>query len=181
MTFLEQISDKRLIELYHYWDRLRGSRFAPARREIDPGAIPRLLPHLLIAEYVGEPPRYRFRLVGTEVERHFGTPMTGRFIDELMRGEYRAFICGLYEKLRSERVPVYSENSYSSAKESWDFGSDVFRTARLMLPLSSDGEEVDMTLIGQVFTTRGSADERTVFVTQDRFDVLRHGEAVAGD
>ena len=180
MTFFEQISDKRLVELYQYWDRLRGSRFAPTRGEVDPAAIPRLLPHVLLTELVGEPPRCRFRLVGTEVERHFGTLMTGRFIDELMRGEYLDFIAGLYRRLAAERVPIYSENTYGPG-DGWDAYSDVFRTSRLLLPISNDGERVDMALCGQVFGKRGADDKRTVFVTQDSFDVLPGSATLAAD
>jgi hypothetical protein len=180
MSFVEKIADRRLIELYLYWDRLRGNRFAPSRREVDPAAIPLLLPHLLITELVGEPARCRFRLVGTEVERHFGTTMTGRFVDELMRGEYLAFIKGLYWRLASDRVPVYSENTYGS-DGGWDAYSDVFRTSRLLLPLSSDGRRVDMALAGQIFTKRGAVDERTVFVAQDRFDLLRNSDAITAE
>jgi len=86
--------------------------------------------------------------------------MTGRCIDELMHGEYLKFINGLYRKLVEERVPVYSENAYAN---------DAFRTQRLMLPLSENGETVDMVLSGQVFLKRTSATDKTVFITQDTF------------
>lgn len=162
MDFSTQIGDPRLADLYAYWNSRRGPRFAPRRTDIDPTDIPKLLPYLLLTDVLPGP-RYRYRLVGTEVERVFGTAMTGRCIDELMHGEYFKFIDGLYRKLVEERVPVYSENAYSN---------DAFRTQRLMLPLSENGETVDMVLSGQVFLKRTSATDKTVFITQDTF---RHG------
>jgi hypothetical protein len=159
MDFVAQIGDARLVELYRYWDERRGEHFAPRRADIHPGDIPRLLPYLLLVDVLPGP-RYRYRLVGTEVERVFGTKMTGRAIDELMRGEYLDFINGLYRAIIERRTPVYSENTYSN---------DAFRTHRLMLPLSEDGENVSMVLAGQVFLRRSGGSTHTVFVTQDTF------------
>lgn len=175
MEFVQQLGDPRLVELYRYWQARRGPRFAPRRVDIDPTDIPRLLPHLLLVD-ISADGRPRFRLVGTEVERHFGCCMTGRHIDELMRGEYLTFIEGLYRTILEDRIPVYSENSYHGDATGFDAAPDLFRTARLMLPLSEDGEQVDMVLAGQVFTSAGTAASPTVFVTQDRFDVLRRGQ-----
>lgn len=86
--------------------------------------------------------RYRYRLCGTEVEANFGCAMGGRTIDELMRGEYRAYIEGLYARLVDTGSPVYSVSAYQSRS---------LHTKRLMLPLSSDGNGVDMVLSAQVF------------------------------
>jgi hypothetical protein len=159
MEFVAQIGDPRLVELYNYWNERRGERFAPRRGDIHPTDIPRLLPYLLLTDILPGP-RYRYRLVGTEVERVFGTPMTGRSIDELMRGEYLDFIAGLYRTIVSCRAPVYSENTYAN---------EAFRTHRLMLPLSEDGETVTMVLTGQVFLRRSGGSNETVFITQDTF------------
>jgi hypothetical protein len=159
MDFVAQIGDARLVELYRYWDARRSERMAPCRGDIKPTDIPRLLPFLLLADVLPGP-RYRYRLVGTEVERVFGAAMTGRCIDELMRGEYLDFIASLYKAVVDRRTPVYSENTYAN---------DAFRTQRLMLPLSEDGESVTMVLAGQVFPRRSGGNTETVFITQDTF------------
>lgn len=86
--------------------------------------------------------RYRYRLCGTEVEANFGCAMGGRTIDELMRGEYRAYIEGLYARLVDSGSPVYSVSAYHDRS---------LQTKRLMLPLSGDGRSVDMVLSAQVF------------------------------
>jgi hypothetical protein len=130
-----------------------------AARQIEPFDIPKLLPHHMLIDILPGP-RYRYRLVGTEVERTFGTKMTGRHIDELMRGEYLDFINSLYKALVEERTPVYSENTYAN---------NAFRTQRLMLPLSDDGRTIDKVLAGQVYLRRSAAGSETIFITQESF------------
>src|SRR5690349_20441735 len=159
MDFVAQIGDARLVELYRYWDARREDRFAPRRPDIHPTEIPKLLPFLLLVDILPGL-RCRYRLVGTEVERVFGAAMTGRCIDDLMRGEYLDFIGGLYKAVVERRTPVYSENTYAN---------DAFRTHRLMLPLSEDGENVTMVLAGQVFLRRSGGSTETVFITQVTF------------
>jgi hypothetical protein len=138
---LERIGRAELRQLYAHWDALRGERFAPARRDLDPTRIPRLLPCLVLVEPL-EARRLRYRLAGTDVEHFFGGRMTGRCLDELASGEYLRFIEGLYHTVIERRVPVYAENTYTERG---------LATSRLMLPLSSDGARVDMILAGQVF------------------------------
>jgi hypothetical protein len=168
-NFVARIGDKRLVRLYDYWRTKRAGRRCPARADIDPVEIPQLLPHLLLTELADGGTRFRWRLVGTEVERHFGAPMTGRYIDELLRGQYLEYLVGLYRTLVAGRTPVYSENSYTTRTGGWDAYSEVLRTARLMLPLAADGETVDMVLLGQVFFANSARADHTVFVTQDQF------------
>lgn len=142
--FLEQVDDERLVAAYRYWDGLRGGRFAPSYAEVDPVEVPKLLRYLLVTEVEPTPAgrRYRYRLCGTEVEQHFGITMRGCYVDTLMQGAYRDYIEGLYHRLVEQRCPVYSVSSYDER---------LLQTKRLMLPLSSDGSQVDKVLAAQVF------------------------------
>ena len=160
--FLEQVDDQRLVECYRYWDNLRGRRFAPSYAEVDPIDIPRLLRYLLVTEVERTPRRrrYRYRLCGTEVEEHFGSGMRGRTIDSLMQGGYRTYIEGLYDRLVDQRSPIYSVSAYDQR---------LLHTKRLMLPLSSDGREVDMVLSAQVFF-RSAGPPSTVLSVQADFE-----------
>lgn len=176
MSFSEQIADPLLRELYAYWQARRGTRFAPARRDIDPLDLPRLLPHLLLTEVVtqaepdgGPQRRYRYRLAGTEVERHFGCSMGGRWIDELMQGRYRGYVLDLYERLVASRRPIYSQSIYGRLGLERRAG---MVTRRLMLPLSSDGETIDMVLSGQTFQQPGAALDATVLAEQGDFEAV---------
>lgn len=175
MHFVGHIADPLLLDLYRYWLARRGARFAPARRDIDPLDLPRLLPYLLLTDVVtqvgpeGPWRRYRYRLVGTEVERHFGRTKGGQWIDELMHGSYRAYVLDLYERLIASRGPVYSQSIYGRLGRERRAG---MVTRRLMLPLSSDGETIDMVLSGQTFVQLGSGTVATVLAVQEAFEPL---------
>ena len=147
--------EKILSDIHRYWLDCRGQRPMPSRADIDPADIPQLLPYLLLTDLLDDG-RYRFRLVGTEVERSFGAPMTGRTLEELMSGDYLAFMRSLYRKVIAEKRAIYSTSRYSGA----DGDSPLF-TKRVMMPLSSDGLVVDMVISAQVFLRVSALDDRT--------------------
>jgi len=149
MSSFDPLDEPLLAELYAYWEQRRGERIAPARRDIDPIDIPHLLPHIALTEIVsegeGQKPRFRYRLAGTQIEKRFGCSLTNRFLDELKQGSYLEFIEGLYTRLIDEKVPVYSENSFEADN------ATTLLAKRLMLPLSDDGDTVNMVLAGLVY------------------------------
>jgi hypothetical protein len=65
------MKNKTSLEVYDYWNRLRGSARAPLRSQIEPGAIRHTLPDLFMleADASGEPV---FRLAGTRICGLFG-------------------------------------------------------------------------------------------------------------
>lgn len=155
----------KLYDLLDYWERLRGRRPMPARADLDPTEIPHLLPHLLLTD--AEPDGgFRYRLVGTEVERSFGTRMTGKRLDELMFDGYLAYMTGLYRRVVEERRPLFSGSRYGSA----DGDESLLYTDRLMLPLSSDGHAVDKVLSMQVFRRASSLEDPTAYTLQHLAD-----------
>ena len=142
----EAIGDPRLAALYRYWDKRRGGREMPSRADIEPTDIPRLLPILLLVDV--EPDRtLRYRLIGTEFVTVARRDVTGRSYAEVFPpGAYRDYIFALYDELIGGRLPIYTEGVSPIA------GSDRRRyTRRLMLPLSTDGDRIDMVLGGQIY------------------------------
>lgn len=138
--------DPILGALYSYWNRRRGGRRMPDRRDIDPLELgPALLPHVGLMDIVDAGARVRYRLLGTAIVERFGIDPTGRFHDEVMSGSYRDYIHSLYGKLHRARAPVFSESLFRWDKEGF------LRTRRIYLPLTHGGEEVAIALIGQVF------------------------------
>ncbi len=167
MTFVESLGEPLLAELYAYWSKCRGERFAPARADIDPVDIPHLLPHVALSEIVsdgsGHRRRFRYRLAGTQIEERFGCALTNHYLDELKQGQYLAHIVGLYERIIADKVPVYSEGSFS------DGDRNTLWAKRLMLPLSEDGATVTMVLVGILYLDSDPAHRTTVLRVQDRF------------
>ncbi|HEY7610140.1 MAG TPA: PAS domain-containing protein [Alphaproteobacteria bacterium] len=139
-------ADPVLSALYRYWNRCRGQRRMPDRRDIDPLALgPALLPHVGLMDIVDGGARVRYRLLGTAIVERWGSDPTGKFMDEVMGGSYGEFIHSLYRRLVRARAPVFSESLFR-----WDTGG-FLRTRRLYLPLTHGGEDVAIALIGQVF------------------------------
>ncbi|HUK11646.1 MAG TPA: PAS domain-containing protein [Stellaceae bacterium] len=178
MNLLPHIRDERLQQAYLYWQRRRGERLAPRRSDLDPTDIPNLLPHLMLVDVFPGARQLRYRLVGTEVERNFGVSMTGRYIDEVMRGRYLEFVRGMYQQVIERCIPIYSENTFSDPDSRAFLQGWPLRTARVMLPLSSDGAAVDMVLIAQVFYRDATAAMRTVLATQDHFSIAEEATVV---
>jgi len=84
--------------LFEYWDALRGSRAAPSRSEVDPGAIPSCLPHTFVLTFsptLGHP----FRIAGTAICTMFGSELACTPFQRLWTSEQRSAICGLVDAL----------------------------------------------------------------------------------
>ncbi|MEM1400119.1 MAG: PAS domain-containing protein [Pseudomonadota bacterium] len=139
------------MELLSYWSDSRLGHQLPKRNAIDPVDIPRLLPHLVLTEVTNEN-RLRYRLVGTAIEDVAGMGLTGQFVEDVVPHKpYCDYLVGLYRQVLTKRCPVFSESDFVSSQF-----EPVRATQRLMLPLSSDGKNIDLIMSGQVFIDRDS-------------------------
>jgi hypothetical protein len=147
MSFADCLDDPLHRQMYAYWEQKRGARRMPTRADIDPTEIPRLLPNLLISEYIaeGDAGRWRYRLAGTAVAAAFGRNPTGRYIDELTKGDYRAFIERIHGAVRDEQRALFCASEYTGAREL------RMSAKRLLLPLTTDGRDVDQIITLLVF------------------------------
>jgi hypothetical protein len=131
-----QLRSPSVIELHDYWrSKLRGRRM-PAPADIDPAEIRALLPSIIIAEYVGEPARVRYRLVGTLQVYYNGLDFTGLYLDEIDWGAENDFVCLVHDTLRATAAPVIG-------RYQWGFRDSILGFAEFgVFPLSEDGEAV---------------------------------------
>jgi hypothetical protein len=166
-----QEADGRLRQVYDYWLGKRDSRAMPARRDIDPTELKAVLPHLMLVD-VEPGPRFRYRLFGTAVSESFGMDATGAYIDVVMVGAYKMFLLQLYGDLITSKKPIYSTSIYGTKRDTrmW--------TQRLMLPLSSDGNAVDMVLACQVFLYGSPLKTQTVRLAQDKAEPIDNIAAI---
>jgi hypothetical protein len=135
-------TDPLLRQLLDYWTKKKGERIAPSRVDVDPGQIRALLPNVFLVERLGDPPRYRYRLVGTTIVKDFGEEITGRYLDEVDFDFVTSRVVSEYDRAAKEHQPIASKWSYT--KQS----GRQMTYERLILPLSSDGRTVDMFLCG---------------------------------
>ncbi len=135
------IDDPRLKRLYDYWLSKKGERKAPARADILPEDITDILPWVFIMERVG--PRLRYRLVGEEVRQMYGAKLIGMFMDEVDYDHVTAAYIGEYERAEKEGPVIHKWNFTKLDGRHLEY-------ERIILPLSSDGQAIDMFLGGAV-------------------------------
>ncbi|MDP6567103.1 MAG: PAS domain-containing protein [Alphaproteobacteria bacterium] len=123
-----------------YWNASRSAGGLPSRDDIDPLDIPDLLPWISLIDVVREGARMRFRsrLVGTGVCDRFGRDITGAFADELYDGAYLRRLNEGYGAIVHGRQPQIWRCDVAAN----DDGRRSY--SRVVMPLSSDGETVDM-------------------------------------
>jgi len=149
-------TDSRLETAYRYWQSKSGDSGMPRRADIDPTEIPKLLPDVMLVDVTPDG-RYRYRLIGTENVRAHGVNATGRYLDEVVPGaEYKAHVIALYDECVRERRPLYSECLFMSPHRQ----APERHTKALFLPLSEDGDSVNIVFVVQlcVFIARGTRD-----------------------
>jgi len=126
-------------DLYAYWLSRRGVRIMPARRDLNPGDIPALLPYLMIVEK--DAYQFRYRLVGSAIVREIGHDATGSiagsyFADPGSAAETRA----IFECVFRAAHPIFVTGEFC-------LKSGVNHSmSMLVLPLSDDGITMNMAL-----------------------------------
>jgi len=136
------IAHPMLATLLAYWHQKRGKRVMPARADIEPAELKALLPNIFMVDVEYAPFRLRYRLVGSALVDVLGQDIKGKYLDE-MPLLFRTFAAGAYEEVVRVRVPCYKEVSGIAA---------YFRVAykRLLLPLSTDGQTINI-ILGAIY------------------------------
>ena len=118
--------------LFDYWNRQRGEHSAPARSEIDPGAIRHALgdTFMLSADFIDG---IRFRLAGTRVCALFGREIKGEGFNALWSEASRAQIADLAIAVVNEASCVVAGVNGRTEK-----GAET-ELELLLLPLGHDG------------------------------------------
>jgi hypothetical protein len=132
------IQIRRLRRLYEYWVEKRGDRRAPTRADINPTEIPDLLGYVNIFEVQENPRDFKVQLNGTEVTRMMGQEITGKWCSDVISGEDAERCKQAFNICVDEWTPAIVETSLAFCGKS--HAAQTF----LALPLSADGQEVDM-------------------------------------
>ena len=119
-------------ELYDYWQRLRGSRPAPERTEIEPSDIRRILGDTFILE-VASRNEYRFRLAGTRVCALYGRELKGKDFLSFWKGKDREAIATLLAAVSQDAAAAVLGMTGRSAHDR-DLACEI-----LLLPIRQKG------------------------------------------
>lgn len=141
--------DWRVVRLLSYWQEARGHKDWPKRADIDPLNLRRILPVCWMVDAIGVPPRFRYRLIGTEVARSLGTDPTGKWLDE-------AFPLFRPSGLEAEAVEILETGLPTVYDGPPVMASDprMYAVQRVAVPLSSTGNCADILMGLSVFRYR---------------------------
>jgi hypothetical protein len=144
-------ADARVHQLFRYWQDIHPAGGGlPGRAQIDPTAIPGLLPFVWLADVQRAPLlRFRYRLLGTEHAHVFGRDYTGHWLDEThvnftTSPAYRQYLAAVEQGrvgYRRGHTLIMLPKEYRSIE-------------RLLLPLARDGKAVDMLLAISLYQRR---------------------------
>jgi hypothetical protein len=137
---------EQLYNLWQFWNKVRGERLMPARTDFSPELLKPWLGHIALVDVCENPTRLQYRLVGTRIVDNAKFDATGKYIDELMadpathplgRGLVRCLLlkAPVFETVRPRRSETFSLDFH-----------------RLALPLSANGRDVTMILLGEYAT-----------------------------
>ena len=126
-------------QFYEYWASVAPAGRLPGRQHIAPEEIVPLLSRLWILDVFGEPLRFRYRLVGTDITRSLQRELTGQWLDEVQPEIFS------HPNLRDRYRFILQ-----TKQPTWRRGPTLWHrdpTHRLvencLAPLATDGETVD--------------------------------------
>jgi hypothetical protein len=143
---LERLTEplhQELKVLHDYWQEKKGSAKAPSRDRILPEELAPLLPYLALFDVVGGGGDFRVRLFGTELTYAYDGDLTGRLMSD-------CDLDGINARLREQLADVVRECRPNVIRAQFRKDTDARYLAfeRVALPLSADGETVNMILCG---------------------------------
>ena len=121
-------------QLFAYWDAQRGSRRAPERDDIDPGAIRRVLADtfmLAVDARAGHP----FRIAGTRVCAAFGRELRSTAFIDLWRGEDRQLLADLLAAVSLETIAIVASARAEGANGEIVFELLLLRSGTPVTPM----------------------------------------------
>jgi hypothetical protein len=139
-AFRTQLVTQGQRELFDYWLRSAAGRRMPARSDLDPLKVPRLLPSIGLIDVREGVDQASFRLAGTRLHDIYGQEITGKRACEVFSGACADYWRRIYNRVVAEGLP------FQGAVRGPAQGRDHVVLFWLRLPLSEDGGRVDRIL-----------------------------------
>ena len=134
------IGDDGMRRLLAYWSAKRRGRELPARADIDPVDMSFALGRLALIEVAEPAGQFRIRLQGTELLWWLGRDLTGKTLEQIAAPALRTLILEMLADCIDKRAPIHRAGSLVV--------NDILRGYEtLILPLSADGQRIDMLLV----------------------------------
>lgn len=142
--------DRPAAVLLRYWRQKAEAqgRIMPSRRDMHPEELPISLTALILVDVLPEHPRYRYRLVGSREVEARGFDPTGQAVETHFYGAPLATVIKLYDTVVARRAPIHMEYPTPVRRL-----AAALERANLFLPLSNDGENVNMIMVYSDYAT----------------------------
>lgn len=132
-----------LLKGFDYWAAKKGDRPMPARADIDPLEIVSILPNVVLMDVLrdtrpGWPLDFRYRVMGTTVDSHMSRRFTGVAMSEVPHQQPDSQLFRNFARVVETQQPQFNRVPYVGPHK------DFLSVVDLVMPLSSDGETVDM-------------------------------------
>jgi hypothetical protein len=132
------VSSPLVEEAWAYWSVKCGQRRMPSRADFDPVEIPRLLSSTALVEVLRDPLDFRFRLLGTAIDKITTKNLRGVRFSELPFLHQGNKGWQDYEYVATTGRPLLTDRPYVGESKL------VLRLTDSLFPLSNDGETVNM-------------------------------------
>lgn len=93
-------------QLYDYWIKAASGRTMPTRADINPCAIPRILPGLSLIDVSSDIDQCRVRLAGTKLREIYDREITGQLIVDMDWGDKRDYWMASYRRTIDSALPT---------------------------------------------------------------------------
>jgi hypothetical protein len=127
-------------ELFDYWHQSAGGRRMPARSDLDPLKVPKLLPSIGLIDVREGLDQASFRLAGTRLHEIYGQEITGKRAGEVFSGEASEYWRRVHGRVVARGLPLHGVVRGPAQDR------DHVVLFWLRLPLSEDGGQVDRIL-----------------------------------
>ncbi|MGH6913817.1 MAG: PAS domain-containing protein [Geminicoccales bacterium] len=131
------INSPKLRRAHDYWSERRAQRSMPSRLDIRPEELVSLLGNVMLVDVSYEPPDLRYRLFGSEIALSHGADFTGKSVRDLDPPGFNELIWEQYMEVVTSGEPRVHRVIYETPRRLASY-------ERLTLPLSADGQTVDM-------------------------------------
>ena len=139
---IEALDDDRLVRLLEYWAGKKGDRLMPARSDIDPLDLKEHMGQIHLIDVLG-PEKFRYRIYGSRVTNPDLVDMTGKSASDYRDTAFASMTTRHYQCCVEARAPIFHHIVGEIQLHRYEY-------KRLCLPLSKDGNGVDMVLASPI-------------------------------
>lgn len=150
------IADQEIRRFVAYWRGKRGDAEFPRRADLDPIDFRYVLGDVVLIQVSRSPEgshwpwEFHYRLVGTNLVERDGYDLTNKSLDELPEPEYRERVRASFIEVCETRAPIHRTRELF-------LDHRVRRYEAVVLPLASNGHDIDMLITVQREMRRGAA------------------------